>query len=80
MQDAEIRLQFDSQETAEMTLQAVSPDNVPLPPGLEIKSECNKSEIIIIIRSTRGIDSFRATIEDLMSAISLALRTSDAVE
>ena len=80
MESAEILLQFDSEETAEMTIQAISPDNVPLPPGLEIESYCMKNEIRIVIRSSRGLDSFRATIEDLMSAISLTLRTSDVVE
>jgi hypothetical protein len=77
---AHIQLNFESEDEARRTLSAIAPDNYPLPPGLEIECSINQHLLTIIVRSDRGVDSLGATLEDLMSAIDLSMRTSNSVE
>ncbi len=72
---AVIKLSFTSSEIANRISYAIVPDNTPLPEGLEIDVETNGANLMITIISERGIDSFRGTIEDVMSSIDLSLRT-----
>lgn len=75
-----IQLNFESEEAAMRTLSAISPDNSPLPEGLEIECTIESQRVNITIKSSRSLESLAATIEDLMSAIDLSLRTSDSVD
>ena len=77
---ATITLDFDRLDDAEHILESINPDNTPLPDGISIESIMNNRTIAIRIECTRGIDSFRSTIEDIMSAIDLSIRTIDTVE
>ena len=77
---ARIRFEFQSSTIASHVMDAVSPDNTPLPPGLKIRVELDGHGLSLEIESERSIDSFRGTIEDIMSAIDLSLRTMDSVE
>lgn len=76
---AKIKLQLSSSSEAKRVYHAVCPDNQPLPSGLSIASHLDDDTLIFEIESTRNIDSLGATIEDLMSAIDLSLRTAQAV-
>jgi hypothetical protein len=76
---ARISLKFKSPTIAKQLVSIISPDNAPLPEGMAIKVNTNGAILNIEIESTRGIDSFRGTIEDIMSAIDLSLRTMDSV-
>lgn len=75
-----IQLNFDSEEKARRTLSAISPDNSPLPEGLEIECFLDDQKVNVTIRSSRSLESLAATLEDIMSAIDLSLRTSDSIE
>jgi len=75
-----IQLAFESQEEAETTLSAISPDNSPLPEGLKIDCTLEDQQVNIEIQSSRSLESLAATLEDIMSAIDLSLRTSDSVD
>jgi hypothetical protein len=77
---ATIRLDFHSSEISKQTLEAISPDNTPLPSGLSIDCSIEETKLLITINCERTIDSFGATIEDIMSAIDLSLRTSQSTE
>ncbi len=77
---ATIELEFKSSTDANLVLQAISPDNSPLPTGIEICSETVNESLRIYIKCNRGINSFSATIEDIMSAIDLAIRTCESLE
>ncbi|MHA1934503.1 MAG: KEOPS complex subunit Pcc1 [Candidatus Thorarchaeota archaeon] len=77
---AEINLEFPSSAEAERISKSLSPDNVPLPPGLRIDTQVRRNRIALKIECERGLDSLRATLEDIMSAIDLALRTARLVE
>lgn len=75
-----IQLDFESEQEAKRTLFAISPDNSPLPEGLEIECSHENQKIYVTIRSSRSLESLAATLEDIMSAIDLSLRTSESVD
>ena len=77
---ASININFATPEIATQVLNAITPDNTPLPEGLDIDVVSNDNELRIIIETSRGLDSFRGTIEDIMSAIDLSLRTLSLVK
>jgi hypothetical protein len=77
---AHIQLDFKSEAEAKRTFSAIAPDNHPLPSGLEIECSINHHSLTIIIRSERSLESLGATLEDIMSAIDLSMRTSKSVD
>jgi hypothetical protein len=79
MMTVEIKIAFASTQDAERTLKAISPDNKPLPSGLAIEAKTNNKELVIKVFCQRGLDSLRATLEDLMSAVDLSLRTASSM-
>ena len=76
---ATIKLDFQSSEVAKQILEAISPDNTPLPKGLTIDCSVKGTKLLITIECERSIDSLGATLEDIMSAIDLSLRTSKSI-
>lgn len=77
---ATIKLDFHSSSLAKQILEAISPDNTPLPSGLSIDCAVEKTKLLITIQCERNINSLGATIEDIMSAIDLSLRTVQSTE
>ncbi len=77
---AEIALEFDSPDDARRVLVAVLPDNTPLPKGLILNSSIRENKLVFTMTSERGLESLAATIEDLMSAIDLSLRTVKSLD
>jgi tRNA threonylcarbamoyladenosine modification (KEOPS) complex Pcc1 subunit len=77
---AEIMIEFKSYEDATHIMEAINPDNSPLPPGITIQTQVEDTQLIIRIQCERGIDSLRATVEDIMSAIDLSARTISTIE
>ncbi len=76
---ARIKLDFKSEVEAKRTFSAIAPDNYPLPSGLEIECSISHHSLTIVIRSERSVESLGATLEDIMSAIDLSMRTSKSV-
>jgi len=77
---ATIKLNFHSSNLTKQILESISPDNTPLPSGLSIDCSIEDTKLIITIQCERNISSLGATIEDIMSAIDLSLRTSQSTE
>ena len=75
-----MELTFESHTHAERVLDAIAPDNYPLPTGIMIDAKVNGPILLILIDCERGIDSLRATLEDIMSAIDLSIRTYKSIE
>ena len=71
-----IELKFETQTDAERVYGSVVPDNMPLPNGLRIESNLEGHTVYFNIRCERGLESLMATVEDLLGAIDLSLRTS----
>ena len=73
--EAEIVISYDSVESAKAVTGAVSPDNFKVPPGLSIKTEREGNSVVTRIKCRRRLQTFIATIDDLLFAISLAEKT-----
>ena len=75
-----IELQLQSTKDAAEVVQAISPDNLPLPNGLAVDTNHHGKTLTIQISCSRELKSLGATIEDIMSAIDLSLRTIQVVD
>ncbi|MEM1563123.1 MAG: KEOPS complex subunit Pcc1 [Candidatus Bathyarchaeia archaeon] len=73
--EAEIIISYDDVESAETVAKAVSPDNFKTPPGLSVKTSREEKSVVTRIRCRRKLQTFIATIDDLLFAISLAEKT-----
>jgi hypothetical protein len=76
---AEIALSYKSIKEAEAVAQAVSPDNVKVPLGLFIKTTKHGKKVLTQITCETKLETFMATIDDLLSAVSVAERAVSAV-
>jgi tRNA threonylcarbamoyladenosine modification (KEOPS) complex Pcc1 subunit len=77
---ATIKLDFQSSDVAKRILEAIKPDNTPLPSGLAIDCSVEETRLHITIKCERSINSLGATLEDIMSAIDLSLRTLQIID
>jgi len=78
--EAEISLSYKAVREAEAVARAVSPDNVRVPHGLFIKTTRRGRRVLTRIACETGLRTFMATIDDLLSAVSVAERVLSAVE
>ncbi len=72
---ARIELTFDDMETAQIVFHAISPDNKPLPSGLELNSSLESRTIVMEITCYRQLASLLATIDDILRMAALAENT-----
>lgn len=77
---AEIALSYKSIKEAEAVAQAVSPDNLKVPQGLFIKTKKLGKKVITQITCETRFSTFVATVDDLLSAVSVAEKTISAVK
>ena len=77
---ATIKLDFQSPNIAKRILDTITPDNTPLPSGLAIDCSVEGSKLLITINCEKNINRLGATLEDIMSAIDLSLRTSQSID
>jgi hypothetical protein len=76
---ATIKLDFQSSVVAKRILDSITPDNTPLPKGLTIKCSVIDTKLHITIQCERNISSLGATLEDILSAVDLSVRTSNSI-
>jgi len=70
--EAEIKLSYKNKREAEAVAQAVSPDNVKVPSGLSIKTTKEGSQVFTSVKCETKLQTFIATIDDLLCYISIA--------
>ena len=70
--EAEITLSYKNEREAEAVAKAVSPDNVQVPPGLFIRTMRKGFKVFTWVRCETKLQTFMATIDDLLSCISIA--------
>ena len=70
--EAEITLSYKNEREAEAVAEAVSPDNVKVPAGLFVKTTRKGSEVFTTIECKTRLETFVATIDDLLSCVSVA--------
>lgn len=72
--EAEISLSYEKVREAEAVAEAVAPDNVKAPQGLFIKTERRGKQVLTLITCETRLQTFIATIDDLLSSVSVAER------
>jgi len=65
-------LSYKNGREAEAVAKAVSPDNVKVPPGLFVKTTRRESKVFTTIECQTKLETFMATIDDLLSCVSIA--------
>lgn len=78
--EAEISLSYKTIKEAEAVAEAVSPDNVRVPPGLFIKTMSRGTKVFTRIKCKTKLQTFIATIDDFLSAVSVAEKSLSAVK
>jgi len=78
--EASIQLSYKTAKEAEAVAQAVSPDNVTVPQGLYIKTTVHGSIVSTKITCKTRLGTFISTIDDLLSAVSVAEKSLSAVK
>jgi len=77
--EAEISLSYKTVGEAEAVARAVAPDNVRVPWGLFIKTTRRGKKVFTKIECKTRLQTFLATIDDLLGAVSVAEKTLSAV-
>ncbi len=78
--EARIALSYESDKEAQAVVQAVSPDNVKVPKGLFIKTTRRGFKAYTLVRGETKLQTFVATLDDLLSCVSIAEKTFSAVK
>jgi len=76
--EAEILLSYKTIREAKAIAKAVAPDNVKVPKGLVIKTERQGRRVLTKVKCGKLL-TFIATIDDLISSVSVAERSVSAV-
>jgi hypothetical protein len=77
---AEITLTYKVAREAEAVASAVTPDNVKVPLGLFVKTTRQKNKVFTQIECKTRLQTFIATIDDLLACVSVAEKTLSTVE
>lgn len=72
--EARITLSYKNAREAKAVAEAVSPDNVKVPSGLVVETKRRGPKILTLVKCRRGLSTFIATIDDLLSCVSIAER------
>jgi len=70
--EGEVEISYESERGATAVAEAISPDNVKVPHGLFIKTKQIGSKVLTQIRCELKLQTFIATIDDLLCCISTA--------
>ncbi len=76
---AEITLTYETVREAEAVANAVSPDNAEVPPGLSVETTRRKNKVFTQIECETRLQTFIATIDDLLACASIAEKAFSTV-
>lgn len=76
---ADVALSYRTVREAEAVVRAVSPDNVIVPAGLSVKTERRGRRVVTKVVCETRLETFAATLDDFLSAVSVAERALSAV-
>ena len=72
---ATLTIEYDEKQIAAAITEAVSPDNFELPVGLTVETVQRGTQVITEIELEGKLATFIATIDDLLSCVSIAEKT-----
>jgi len=78
--EAKISLRYSTEREAKAVAEAVSPDNLKTPQGLKVITEQEGVMVITTIKCDLRLETFIATINDLLSCIQVAERALGAAK
>ncbi len=78
--EATLVIEFEDHKEASIVFNSISPDNKPLPQGLELYPRIDSNKIIFQIRCRRPIMSLLATLDDILRMSALAERIAKSVK
>jgi len=78
--EAKIVLRYKTPLEAKAIANAVSPDNLKAPQGLNVETTRRGSSVVNQIHCKTKLQTFAATIDDLLSAVSVAERALSAAK
>jgi len=78
--EAELFFVYETVREAEAVVKAVSPDNVEVPIGLKVETARSNCHLLAIVLCEKSLGTFIATLDDLLTCISVAEKTFDAVK
>ena len=73
--EANLELKFKDTDTARSIMDAVSPDNVQIPEGIDINMDLYENVLSIKVSCSKSVGSMIATLDDLLSCIQAAEKT-----
>lgn len=77
---AELSFVYETEREAEAVVKAVSPDNVGVPLGLVVETVRENCYLLAVVHCEKSLETFIATLDDLLACISVAEKTFDAVK
>jgi hypothetical protein len=78
--EAEIHLFYDDEREAEAVAKAVYPDNVEVPQGLIVETMRKRREVLTKVECKTRLQTFIATLDDLLACVSVAERSFTVVK
>jgi len=73
--EAKIQLSYRDSKEAEAVAKAIAPDNVKVPRGLKVETRRRENEVLTRVICETSLQTFIATIDDLLESISVAENT-----
>ena len=74
-----IDIHYDDSKTARSIMEAISPDNLDAPEGIDVATKVDGDILKISISCSRDIGSLLSTVDDLLSCIQAAERAIDKI-
>ena len=78
--EARLSFVYETEREAEAVVKAVSPDNMKVPAGLRVETVRNNCTLLASVQCEKSLETFIATLDDLLACISVAERAFRAVK
>ena len=75
-----IDIHYEDSKTARSIMEAISPDNLDAPEGIDVATKVDGDILKISISCSRDIGSLLSTVDDLLSCIQAAERVIGKIE
>ncbi len=77
---AKLLFLYETRRESEAVVNAVSPDNVGPHSGLTVKTLRKANRLVATVHCTKSLETFAATLDDLLACISVAEKAFAAVK
>jgi hypothetical protein len=78
--EAKLSFFYETENEAKAVCNAVSPDNVKVPVGLDVNTVRGKCCLLTSVQCKKSVETFIATLDDLLACISVAEQMFRAIQ